>query len=70
MPGEKTSATQPIPSKPPAYDRQGSSIDDLIDVHSTAIKRRPEVSRYDFTPEKEDDETLRATRFKSLAAFS
>jgi quinoprotein glucose dehydrogenase len=30
-PGEKTSPTQPIPSRPPAYDRQGSSIDDLID---------------------------------------
>jgi stage V sporulation protein R len=40
------------------------SIDDLIDVHSTAIKRRPEVSRYDFTPEKEDG-TYKATRFKS-----
>ncbi len=25
------------------------SIDDLIDIHSTAIKRREEVSRYDFT---------------------
>src|SRR5215831_15048891 len=31
VPGEKTSASQPFPSKPPAYDRQGSSIDDLID---------------------------------------
>ena len=29
--GEATSATQPIPSKPPAFDRQGISIDDLID---------------------------------------
>src|SRR5215471_18407136 len=34
VPGEKTSATQPVPSKPPAYDRQGSSIDDLIDFTS------------------------------------
>jgi stage V sporulation protein R len=41
------------------------SIDDLIDIHSTAIRRRSEVSRYDFSPEKEDDEELRATRFKS-----
>src|SRR5215468_9276976 len=40
------------------------SIDDLIDAHSVAIKRRDEVSRYDFTPEKEEDEG-RATRFKS-----
>ena len=31
MPGEKTSPTQPFPTKPPAYDRQGFSIDDLID---------------------------------------
>ena len=31
VPGEKTSATQPFPAKPPAYDRQGASIDDLID---------------------------------------
>jgi stage V sporulation protein R len=41
------------------------SIDDLIDIHSTAIRRRPEVSRYDFTPETEEDESTRATRFKS-----
>jgi len=31
VPGEKTSATQPFPTKPPAFDRQGSSLDDLID---------------------------------------
>jgi quinoprotein glucose dehydrogenase len=31
VPGEKTSLTQPIPSKPPAFDRQGISEDDLID---------------------------------------
>jgi quinoprotein glucose dehydrogenase len=31
VPGEKTSATQPVPTKPPAYDRQGVSVDDLID---------------------------------------
>jgi stage V sporulation protein R len=41
------------------------SIDDLIDVHSTAIRRRGPVLRYDFTPEAEEDESLRATRFKS-----
>ena len=29
--GEATSATQPIPSKPPAFDRQGITLDDLID---------------------------------------
>ncbi len=41
------------------------SIDDLIDVHSTAIRRREAVSRYDFTPEQDDSAELRATRFKS-----
>jgi stage V sporulation protein R len=41
------------------------SIDDLIDVHSTAIKRRGEVSKYDFQGEKEGDEAIKLTRFKS-----
>jgi quinoprotein glucose dehydrogenase len=31
VPGEHYSPTQPIPSKPPAYDRQGFTLDDLID---------------------------------------
>src|SRR5262249_21606538 len=31
VPGEWYSPTQPVPTKPPAYDRQGVSIDDLID---------------------------------------
>lgn len=31
VPGEWTSPTQPFPTKPPAYDRQGFSEDDLID---------------------------------------
>lgn len=31
VPGEKTSATQPFPSKPAAFDRQGFSPDDVID---------------------------------------
>lgn len=30
-PGESYSATQPFPTKPPAYDRQGFSADDLLD---------------------------------------
>jgi stage V sporulation protein R len=41
------------------------SIDDLIDIHSTAIRRREPVSRYNFAPEKDDNEELRPTRFKS-----
>ncbi|MCC7033386.1 MAG: pyrroloquinoline quinone-dependent dehydrogenase [Acidobacteria bacterium] len=31
VPGEWYAPTQPIPTKPPAYDRQGFSVDDLID---------------------------------------
>jgi len=30
-PGEQTAATQPFPTKPPAFDRQGVTVDDLID---------------------------------------
>jgi stage V sporulation protein R len=39
------------------------SLDDLMDIHSTAIKRRDEHSRYDFN-DKVDDE-VHAVRFKS-----
>ncbi|MGA2214164.1 MAG: pyrroloquinoline quinone-dependent dehydrogenase [Bryobacteraceae bacterium] len=50
-PGEKTSPTQPFPSKPPAYDRQGSSVEDLIDftpeLRAEALKI---TSRYKFGP--------------------
>ncbi len=31
VPGERTSPTQPFPTKPPAFDRQGVTVDDLID---------------------------------------
>ena len=31
VPGEKTSPTQPFPTRPAAFDRQGITIDDLID---------------------------------------
>jgi quinoprotein glucose dehydrogenase len=31
VPGEKTSPTQPFPTKPPAFDLQGSSLDILLD---------------------------------------
>ena len=31
VPGEKTSPTQPFPTRPAPFDRQGVSIDDLID---------------------------------------
>jgi stage V sporulation protein R len=33
------------------------SIDDLIDIHSVAIKRRDDLSKYDFAPPVHDDDT-------------
>jgi quinoprotein glucose dehydrogenase len=51
VPGEWYSATQPFPTKPPAYDRQGVSIDDLIDftpeLRAEAVKL---VARYKMGP--------------------
>jgi glucose dehydrogenase len=42
LPGEQPWPTQPIPTKPPAFDRQGISEDDLIDftpaLHAEALK--------------------------------
>jgi quinoprotein glucose dehydrogenase len=50
-PGEWYSPTQPVPTKPPGYDRQGTSIDDLIDftpeLRAEAVKL---VSRYKMGP--------------------
>ncbi len=39
------------------------SLDDLMDIHSTAIKRRDEHSRYDFNEHVQEE--VHATRFKS-----
>jgi quinoprotein glucose dehydrogenase len=51
VPGEWYSPTQPFPTKPPAYDRQGVSLDDLIDftpeLKAEAVKA---VSRYKLGP--------------------
>jgi quinoprotein glucose dehydrogenase len=51
VPGEWYSPTQPIPTKPPFYDWNGSKIDDLIDftpeLRAQAIKL---VSRYKLGP--------------------
>lgn len=42
VPGEKTSPTQPFPTKPPAYERQGITEDDIIDftpkIHQDALE--------------------------------
>jgi quinoprotein glucose dehydrogenase len=41
VPGEESSATQPFPTKPPAFERQGFTEDDLIDftpeLHQQAL---------------------------------
>ena len=51
VPGEWYSPTQPIPTKPPAYDNQGVKIDDLIDftpeLRAEAVKI---VSRFKIGP--------------------
>ena len=51
VPGEWYAPTQPFPTKPPAYDRQGLSLDDLIDftpeLKAEAVKA---VSRYKIGP--------------------
>ena len=42
VPGEWYAPTQPFPTKPPAFDRQGIQVDDLIDftpeLHAEAVK--------------------------------
>jgi quinoprotein glucose dehydrogenase len=54
VPGEWYSPTQPFPTKPPAYDRQGSSVDDLID----------------FTPELRAEGLKIASRYKMGPVFT
>jgi quinoprotein glucose dehydrogenase len=56
VPGEKTSPTQPIPSRPAAFDRVGVTTDDLIDftpeLRADAIKQLAKVrlGKSPFTP--------------------
>jgi quinoprotein glucose dehydrogenase len=51
VPGEAYSPTQPYPTKPPAYDRQGLSVDDLIDftpdLRAAAVKA---IEKYKIGP--------------------
>jgi len=51
VPGEMYSATQPIPSKPPAYSRNGVLADDLVDFTPALHDRAKEiVSKYRLGP--------------------
>src|ERR1700740_67781 len=51
VPGEWYSPTQPIPTKPPAYSRNGVSIDDLIDFTPELRARAKEIaSKYHLGP--------------------
>ena len=54
VPGEWYSPTQPIPTKPPAYAKNGTSVDDLID----------------FTPELRAQAVAVASRFKLGPIFT
>jgi quinoprotein glucose dehydrogenase len=54
VPGEKTSPTQPFPTRPAAFDRQGLTIDDLID----------------FTPELNREARELATQYKLGPLFT
>ena len=51
VPGEWYAPTQPFPTKPPAYDRQGFSVDDLIDftpeMRAQAVKA---IEKYKIGP--------------------
>jgi len=44
VPGEWYSPTQPIPSKPPAYSRNGVSVDDLIDFTPALHDRAKQIA--------------------------
>ena len=51
VPGEWYSPTQPIPTRPPAYDRQGFTMDDLIDfTPELRAEAAQMVSRYKLGP--------------------
>jgi len=51
VPGEKTSPTQPFPTKPPAYARQAVKVEDLIDfTPELNAQAKQLVSRYRLGP--------------------
>ena len=51
VPGERTSPTQPFPTKPPAFDQQGVTIDDLIDFTPELRAEAIEIlQQYEYGP--------------------
>jgi glucose dehydrogenase len=51
VPGERTAATQPFPTKPPPYERFGVSEDDVLDFTPELKAEALEILRkYDFGP--------------------
>ena len=44
VPGERTSPTQPFPTKPPPFDRQGTSEDQLVDFTPEIRKEAIEIA--------------------------
>src|SRR5690606_3597356 len=46
VPGEWYSPTQPFPTKPPAYDRQGVALDDLIDFTPELNRQARELASW------------------------
>ena len=51
VPGERTAPTQPFPTRPPPFDRQGMTYDDLVaftpEIHDAAKKI---LDQYDYGP--------------------
>ncbi len=46
VPGERTSPTQPHPTRPPAFDRQGVSVDNLIDFTPELRQEAEEILQH------------------------
>ena len=45
VPGERSWPTQPVPTRPPAFDRQGLTVDDLIDFTPELRAEAIEITR-------------------------
>lgn len=51
VPGEKASATQPVPTKPPAFERQGVTLDDAFDLTpELKAEAQQELKKYRIGP--------------------